>query len=399
MLRAQRLIYLIGVVFVVGGIAHAGLKIADEGAVVAALINLTLLGATGSTFLYVGSQLSSMNIHPQQYPRIIGWCLGGVGVMLLFLVLRGLHPTVTAEFALGTRVIALAIGSVAGLTLGLHEAAMVRKREIEGRNEELERTRTRLEARNEELERTRAELQEAVQKLEASNERLDRFASTAAHDLQEPLRMVSSYLDLIERRYDDELDEDGEVFISYAVDGADRMQTMIDDLLVYSRVETRGDPFEPVALDEVLEDVLADLQVKIDEQAARISADTLPQVRGDPSQLRQLFQNLLSNAIEYSEDAPQVDISVQDRGEECVISVRDDGVGIDPDDQERIFELFQRLHGIDEHAGTGIGLALCRRIVERHGGTIWVDSEPGEGSTFSFTIPVADEHRRRPMPA
>ncbi|MXV61920.1 PAS domain S-box protein [Natronorubrum sp. JWXQ-INN-674] len=230
-------------------------------------------------------------------------------------------------------------------------------------------------------------------RLEKSNERLEQFAYAASHDLQEPLRMVTSYLRLIERRYADDLDEDGEEFIDFAVDGAERMRDMIEGLLEYSRVETRGDPFETVDLNSVLEDVLADLQVVLEESDAEITTESLPRVEGDPGQLRQVFQNLLSNALEYSgDDSPRVDISADRTGSKVIVSVADEGIGIEPDDGERVFEVFQSLHANDEHSGTGIGLALCKRIVERHDGDIWVDSEPGEGSTFSFTLPVEGEH-------
>ncbi|MFP8951737.1 PAS domain S-box protein [Natrialbaceae archaeon A-arb3/5] len=231
------------------------------------------------------------------------------------------------------------------------------------------------------------------QKLEQSNKRLEQFAYAASHDLQEPLRMVTSYLQLIEHRYADELDEDGAEFIEFAVDGADRMRDMIEGLLEYSRVETRGDPFEPIDLDAVLADVRQDLQMRIEESDAAITAESLPHVEGDPGQLRQVFQNLLSNAIEYSgDDPPQVDISAVRNGSNAVVSVTDEGIGIDPDDRERVFEIFQSLHAKDDHSGTGIGLALCKRIIERHGGDIWVESEPGKGATFSFTLPVASSN-------
>ncbi|ELY43046.1 PAS domain S-box protein [Natronorubrum tibetense] len=228
-------------------------------------------------------------------------------------------------------------------------------------------------------------------KLEESNERLEQFAYAASHDLQEPLRMVTSYLQLIESRYADELDDDAEEFIAFAVDGADRMREMIDGLLEYSRVETRGDPFELVDLDDVLEDVRRDLELQVDESGAVIETpDTLPAICGDRSQLRQVFQNLLANAIEYSDDEPRVTVSAERDGQRWTVSVSDEGIGIDPDDADRVFDIFQRLHSHEEHDGTGIGLALCQRIVERHGGEIWVDSEPGKGSTFSMTLPVAE---------
>lgn len=204
--------------------------------------------------------------------------------------------------------------------------------------------------------------------------------------------MVTSYLRLIEKRYGDALDEDGEELFEFAVDGADRMREMIDGLLKYSRVETGGDPLEPVDLDAVLEEAIEDLRVRIEETGAEISAATLPRVRGDETQLRQLLENLLSNAIEYSDDEPpRVDVSVERSESNWIVSIRDEGIGIDPEDTDRIFDVFQRLHGREEHSGTGIGLALCNRIVERHGGRLWVDSEPGEGSTFSFTLPAAGE--------
>ena len=235
------------------------------------------------------------------------------------------------------------------------------------------------------------EHRERERELEESNKRLEQFAYAASHDLQEPLRMVSSYLQLIESRYADELDDDGEEFLAYAIDGADRMREMIDGLLAYSRVETRGDPFEPVDLDSLLDDVLEDLALQIEESDAEITVEELPRVRGDPSQLRQVFQNLLSNAITYSgDDPPRVHVGTARRGEKWEIAVEDEGIGIDPDDQDRVFDVFQRLHSRDEYDGTGIGLALCERIVERHAGEIRVDSEPGEGSTFSITLPAAD---------
>ncbi|QFU83667.1 PAS domain S-box protein [Natronorubrum aibiense] len=233
------------------------------------------------------------------------------------------------------------------------------------------------------------ERKEYQRKLEASNERLEQFAYAASHDLQEPLRMVSSYLQLIEDQYADELDADGREFIEYAVDGADRMREMIDGLLQYSRVETQGDPFEPADLELVIDDVLEDLRLRIEESNADVTVGDLPTVRGDSDQLRQVFQNLFSNAIEYSDDdPPRIDVTAERIESRWQIDISDNGIGIEPDEQERIFEVFQRLHSREEHPGTGIGLALCQRIIERHGGEIWVDSEPGEGSTFSVTLPA-----------
>ncbi|RQH00841.1 PAS domain S-box protein [Natrarchaeobius oligotrophus] len=235
------------------------------------------------------------------------------------------------------------------------------------------------------------ERKEYERKLKESNERLEQFAYAASHDLQEPLRMVTSYLSLIERKHGDTLDDDGEEFLEFAVDGAERMREMIDGLLAYSRIESQGEPFEPTDLDEVFEDVRADLRIRIESSDATITRDSLPRVHGDDGQLRQVFQNLLSNAIEYSgEKPPRIHVSAVREGSKWRISVRDEGVGIDSDDPDRVFEVFQRLHSREEIDGTGIGLALCKRIVERHDGEIWVDSEPGEGSTFAFTLPAVD---------
>lgn len=204
--------------------------------------------------------------------------------------------------------------------------------------------------------------------------------------------MVTRYLELIERRYDDELDEDCREFIEYAVDSAGRMGGMIDGLLDYSRVGTQRDAFEPVDLDDVLDDVLADLRLRFEETDAELTREPLPAVEGDERQLRQLLQNLLSNAVDYSGDEPpRIHVSAEADGEGTVISVSDDGIGIEAGDEDRIFEVFQRLHSIDEQAGSGIGLALCQRIVERHEGELWVDSEPGEGSTFSFALASSPE--------
>ncbi|MCU4926341.1 PAS domain S-box protein [Halobacteria archaeon AArc-dxtr1] len=235
------------------------------------------------------------------------------------------------------------------------------------------------------------EQREYIEQLREETKRLEQFAYAASHDLQEPLRMISSYLQLIETRYAETLDDEGREFLEFAVDGAERMRAMVDGLLQYSRIETQGSPLEPIDLNAVLDDVRSDLEVKIAESGAEVTADSLPTVAGDASQLRQVFQNLLENAIEYSTDEPRIHISAERDDERWMLSVSDDGIGIAPDDVERIFEVFERLHTREEYSGTGIGLALCQRIVERHGGEIWIDSEPGEGTTVSFTLPPAGD--------
>lgn len=315
--------------------------------------------------------------------------------MFVFLVLRAVHPGVAGSFTFGERALALALGSIAGLGIGIHDAqARTRQREVQRRNGELFAIQQELEKRNDALVETREELRRTVRQLEASNEQLDHFASTVSHDLQEPLRMISRYLQLLEERYGDELDEDATDFIDYAVDGADRMQAMVTGLLEYSKIDTQanGGQFERVDVEQTLQDVRTDLQVRIDESDAEITTESLPQVYANPSQLRQLFQNLLSNAIEYSGDEPprvHVSAAPSETGTEWEFTVRDEGIGIEPSAQDRIFELFQRLHALDDHSGSGIGLALCQRIVEHHGGELWVESEPGVGSVFSFTLPAS----------
>jgi light-regulated signal transduction histidine kinase (bacteriophytochrome) len=233
-----------------------------------------------------------------------------------------------------------------------------------------------------------APLQRTLEELAKSNTELEQFAYVASHDLQEPLRMVASYVQLLARRYQGKLDADADDFIGFAVDGATRMQGLINDLLEYSRVGTQGEEFKPLPLEKALGTALNNLQVALAENAAEVTHEPLPQVFGDEGQLVQLLQNLVANALKFRrEETPRIHVSVRQEGEEAVIGVRDNGIGIEPQYVHRIFIIFQRLYTRQQYAGTGIGLAICKRIVERHGGRIWVESTPAEGSTFCFTLP------------
>ena len=237
------------------------------------------------------------------------------------------------------------------------------------------------------------ELEYQRMELAHSNRDLEQFAYVASHDLQEPLRMVRSYVSLLEQRYKGRLDEDADEFIHYAVDGANRMQTLISDVLTYSRVGTQAKPLEPTNCSDLLGEALANLKVAINESQAVVTSDPLPSVMGDGVGLTQVFQNLVGNAIKFrEEEPPRISISALQEGDEWIFSVRDNGIGIDPRHTDRIFEIFQRLHCREEYPGTGIGLAICKKVVTRHGGRIWVESELGAGSTFYFTLPAVRQH-------
>ena len=234
-----------------------------------------------------------------------------------------------------------------------------------------------------------AELEKIAIELKNSNQELQSFAYTLSHDLQEPLRMISSYMQLLKRRYKGKLEQDADEFIAYAMDGAKRMSAMIDGLLQYSRVETQGEPFSLHDLDEVLDEALANLRLIIEDSTAEVDKNPLPTLATDASQMQRLFQNLIGNALKFRGDvSPRVRIEAERHGAEWVFSIADNGIGIPPEQAERIFNMFQRLHTREEYPGMGIGLAVCKRIVERHGGRIWVESELGNGCTFFFTLPA-----------
>ncbi|OGW54317.1 MAG: hypothetical protein A2Y81_13095 [Nitrospirae bacterium RBG_13_43_8] len=258
---------------------------------------------------------------------------------------------------------------------------------VQERTADLSRTNEALHAEITGRKKAEKEIIRYANELKRSNYELQQFAYVASHDLQEPLRMISSYLQLIERRYKSKLDQDADEFIEYAVDGAKRLQNMINGLLEYSRVETSGKSFEPVDCEKVFGDTLANLKVAIEESSAVITHDPLPTLMADRSQILQLFQNLIGNAIKFrSQEPPRIYVSAGRKDDEWTFSVKDNGIGIEEQYKDRIFDLFQRLHS-KGYSGTGIGLSICKRIVERHGGKIWLESSVGRGSTFYFKIP------------
>jgi histidine kinase/DNA gyrase B/HSP90-like ATPase/phospho-acceptor domain-containing protein len=249
----------------------------------------------------------------------------------------------------------------------------------------------KLTRERQELLAARQELEQSITELSRSNSDLQQFAYVASHDLQEPLRMVASYTQLLAKRYRGKLDGDADEFIAYAVNGANRMQALIQDLLAVSRVDRQGQRFEPTSVEALVGYALDNLKGAIEESGAVITHDPLPMVMADERQFLHVLQNLLSNAIKFrGSGPPRAHVSAERRGGEWLFSVRDNGIGIDPQYAERIFVIFQRLHTNAEYPGTGIGLSLCKKIVERHGGRMWMESQLGHGATFYFTVPARD---------
>ncbi len=233
------------------------------------------------------------------------------------------------------------------------------------------------------------QLRQYAEELQRSNLDLQQFAYVASHDLQEPLRTIATFCEMLQRRYRGRLDDQADQWIDFVMDGARRMQALVQDLLAYSRLESRRQAVAPVDCGEVFRRAVANLGSAIEEAGAEVTSDSLPVVNGDESQLVQLFQNLIGNAVKFrGREIPSVRVSAQADSDAWVFSIRDNGLGIDPKYHERVFDLFKRLHPTDRYPGTGMGLAVCRKVVQRHGGRIWVESEPGQGSTFRFTIPL-----------
>ena len=261
------------------------------------------------------------------------------------------------------------------------------QQELQTLNRELEQ---RVRERTDELQKSNAELRHRESELSRSNAELEQFAYLASHDLQEPLRIISSYCELLQTRYSEKLDDEGIQFLEFAVDGSDRMRSLIDDLLRYSRVGRGEIEQKPVTLADAVDTATASLSAAIAENDATVSYENLPVVSGDAGLLAQVFQNLIGNAIKFrADDPPEIRISASRDNGQWTISVSDNGIGIDPQFAERVFRMFQRLHGRDAYPGNGLGLALCQRIVVRHGGTIWMAPSQTAGTTVCFTLNAA----------
>jgi light-regulated signal transduction histidine kinase (bacteriophytochrome) len=289
--------------------------------------------------------------------------------------------------------------TIPSLFLTIQQAAETLRRakddleiQVAQRTEELREANAHLSVELDERRRAEQQLARYADELARSNAELEQFAYVASHDLQEPLRMVASFTQLLGKRYRGKLDQDADEFIGYAVDGANRMQRLLNDLLAYSRVETQGKPFGTTDCNVVFKHARDNLATAIEESSTVIFQDHLPVAAADEMQLLQVFQNLIANAIKFrGPEPPQIRVTAARRGHEWVFAIKDNGIGIAPEHQQRIFSIFQRLHHRSEYPGTGIGLAICKKIVERHGGRIWVESQVGKGSTFYFSLPEVEQ--------
>jgi PAS domain S-box-containing protein len=249
-----------------------------------------------------------------------------------------------------------------------------------------------------ERKRMERDILEKAEGLARSNAELEQFAYVASHDLQEPLRMVTTYLTLLEKKFGDQLSDDARVYLNFAVGGGARARALIRDLLDYSRVGSQGKPLQCTDMEDVLSVVRRNLEAQVRDENGTIVCDALPTIMADDYQMVALMQNLISNAIKFhGEEPPIVRVSCEMRGDRWLFSIGDNGIGIDARFKEQVFQLFRRLHGVDEYPGTGIGLAIAKKIVERHGGKIWLDSEVGRGTTFHFTIPAAEQCEMGPQ--
>jgi len=335
----------------------------------------------GSPTVYVGIPLREAYAQAQKLLRDQMVWLAAVGLIGL-----------GVAWILGTRLLVAPITALVEAAEAIGRGEFATRTGETGHALELKRLGRAFNRMAEGLEERERGLAQKTAELENSNKDLEQFAYVASHDLQEPLRKITSFADLLAKRYAGQLDETGQRYVDYMVDGARRMSQLITHLLTYSRLGTRGKAFAPLPVGEALTVALENLQMALEETGATVTRGDLPVAVADAAQLAQLFQNLVGNALKYrGQDAPMISVSAS-RGENAwTVAVADNGIGIAPQHHERVFRMFQRLHTTKEHPGVGIGLSFCKRIVERHGGRIWVESEEGRGSTFFFTLPDIEE--------
>jgi light-regulated signal transduction histidine kinase (bacteriophytochrome) len=358
-----------------------------------ALSALMLMRLTGFrlAWLLISIAFFIMAIRRSLYiPRVCSWAFGALQPpqVLDHLVVL----TITVMMFAGVLLIAPLFKDIKRAAETLRQAKTQLEINVAKRTEELRDANARLAVELDERRRAEYLLTQYAEELKRSNTELEQFAYVASHDLQEPLRMVASFTQLLAKRYQGKLDREADEFIGFAVDGATRMQSLINDLLAYSRVGSRGKPFQPVNCAAVVSQALANLASTVEEAHAVVTQDRLPTVPGDAGQLVQLFQNLIANAIKFrGPDLPEIHVTANQTDGGWTFAIRDNGIGIPAEHFDRIFSIFQRLHRRSDYAGTGIGLAICKKIVERHGGRIWVESNPGRGSTFYFTLPEEED--------
>jgi signal transduction histidine kinase len=356
--------------------------------VVAPILPMEYNAALG--FILCGLGLLSIGFN-RPYMAIAFGTAGGVGLLVVYFGIGLPTPELTVEepspLSGAVLVVGLLMAFLLALAVHFAQSAWIYGKQAKSANEELA---------NQIMERTRAEevLANQAAELERSNDELRQFAYVASHDLQEPLRMVASYTQLLANRYKGKLDTDADEFIGFTLGGVTRMERLIKDLLAYSRVGRGDKRLEPTDCSAILGQVLDNLRIVIEESGAAVTHDPLPPVMANATQLRQLFQNLISNALKFrGDESPLIHVSSKRNGKQSIFSVQDNGIGIEPQYAERIFIIFQQLHNRTDYPGTGIGLAICKKIVERHGGRIWVESEIGKGSIFYFTMPfIGVEH-------
>lgn len=361
-------IFALGAFYILFALGRLLFHLFDGGNLLQIWLDVAIVASVGASLIYGGYSIHQSHRNRVYYTDIVIVCLGASAAMLGLLTLFHLNPGTSITSPWQSIPILTGLSSVAGFGVGIHRARA-------------------------------NELQRLAEELEASNERFEQYSYAISHDLRQPLRTITSYLQLIDRRSGDELDAETRELLAQTINSSARMREMIDGLLKYTRVDSSKASFEAVDLEAVLDDVLADLEISIHENNADVTVEPLPSVHGNRAHLRLLFQNVLENAIKYTADdvAPRIHIDAERNGQRWQITVADNGIGIAPEATETVFELFERGHNQEKCDGTGLGLALCDRIVDRHDGDIWIDSKLGDGSTIYITLSPARDDESFPF--